>query len=73
MIPEEPPVGTWVRDRHGATHVRTTDVDGRTGWAAAPTGFYAYGEWAAMWQARGPLVECPPWGIEPVSNPELWR
>jgi hypothetical protein len=59
IIPEEPPVGTWVKDRFGGTHYRTKD-----GWAAAPTGFYAGGRWAAMWEARGPLVECAPWGVE---------
>lgn len=77
---DEPPVGTWVKDRFGATHYRRHD-----GWAAAPTGFYAGGVWEMMWEARGPLVECAPWGIEPVMtpdtdvrsrqghNPELWR
>jgi hypothetical protein len=60
--PPEPPVGTWVKDRFGATHYRKAD-----GWAAAPTGFYALGKWQPMWGARGPLVECGPWGAEPAS------
>lgn len=55
--PPEPPVGTWVKDRHGAVHYRKED-----GWAPAPTGFYAFGKWTAMWASRGPLVECGPWG-----------
>jgi hypothetical protein len=58
-IPSEPPIGTWVRDRHGAVSVRNRD-----GWAPAPFGFYGAGQWAAMWQARGPLVECGPYGAE---------
>lgn len=62
--PPEPPVGTWVKDRYGATHVRTKDSDGRIGWAASPTGYCAFGKWEAMWAARGPLVECGPWGRE---------
>jgi hypothetical protein len=56
-IPPEPPVGTWVMDRYGATHYRRHD-----GWSAAPSGFYAFGIWSAMWEGRGPLVECSPWG-----------
>lgn len=56
-VPPEPPVGTWVKDRHGGTHYRT---DG--GWAAAPSGFLPGGKWIAMWKARGPLVECGPYG-----------
>lgn len=58
VIPPEPPVGTWVKDRHGGTHYRVDN--GR--WAAAPTGFYAGGVWADMWTARGPLVVCGPYG-----------
>ena len=57
--PPEPPVGTWVRDKHGAVSVRNRD-----GWAPAPSGFFGTGRWEAMWQARGPLVECAPWGRE---------
>lgn len=64
MIPAEPPVGTWVRDRFGATHVRIKDADRRIGWACSPTGYYAFGKWEAMWEGRGPLVECAPWGRE---------
>lgn len=58
-IPVEPPVGTWVKDRHGAASVRNKD-----GWAPALTGFYGGGRWEAMWEARGPLVECGPYGRE---------
>lgn len=61
-IPPEPPVGTWVKDRFGGTHVRIKDSDGNVGWSCSPTGFYAFGKWEAMWEARGPLVECGPWG-----------
>lgn len=60
----EPPLGTWVRDRHGGVSVRIIDSYKNDGWAPAPHGFYAGGKWDAMWQARGPLVECPPWGVE---------
>jgi hypothetical protein len=56
--PEEPPVGTWVKDRVGAAHHR-----GKGGGWGQP-GFYYLGEWNAMWEARGPLVECGPWGRE---------
>ncbi len=54
--PPEPPVGTWVRDRHGAVSMRHEGG----GWA--PPGFMTFGKWEAMWAARGPLVECGPWG-----------
>lgn len=63
-VPTEPPVGTWVKDRFGGTHVRIEDSDGNIGWSASPTGFYAFGKWAPMWESRGPLVECGPWGAE---------
>lgn len=66
--PPEPPVGTWVKDRFGATSVRIKD-----GWAASPTGFYGGGIWECMWEARGPLEVCGPWGAQLVTNPELWR
>lgn len=54
----EPPVGSWVMDRFGATHYRTEH-----GWAAAPTGFVPAGRWQAMWEHRGPLTLCGPWGL----------
>lgn len=62
----EPPVGTWVIDRFGATHYRVK----AGGWSSAPTGFYAFGKWEAMWEHRGPLVECGPWGapLEPQTG-----
>lgn len=53
--PPEPPDGTWVKDRHGGVHHRKGD-----GWGQP--GCYYFGRWAAMWEARGPLVECGPWG-----------
>jgi len=56
--PPEPPVGTWVRDRRGAA----TQRQHGGGWG--PPGFYPAAEWNAMWNARGPLVECGPWGAE---------
>jgi hypothetical protein len=56
----EPPVGAWVKDRHGEVHQRRIDPDGRDGWGLP--GFYSFGKWEAMWEARGPLVECGPWG-----------
>jgi hypothetical protein len=34
---------------------------GQDGWA--PPGFIQCAKWDAMWKARGPLVECGPWGI----------
>lgn len=58
-IPPEPPVGTWVKDRFGATSQRRT-YQGLTGWGEP--GIMPFGEWKAMWKARGPLVECGPWG-----------
>jgi hypothetical protein len=54
--PPEPPEGTWIKDRHGATAMHHKGG----GWA--PPGFYPFGQWEAMWNARGPLVECGPWG-----------
>jgi len=63
--PTEPPVDTWVKDRHGATYVRIKDIYGTTGWAASPTSTYGGGKWEAMWEARGPLTVCGPWGAEP--------
>lgn len=55
VVPPEPPEDTWVKDRHGAAHHRKGD-----GWGSP--GFYYFGKWEAMWNARGPLVECGPWG-----------
>lgn len=68
VIPDEPPLGTWVKDRFGGTHVRIVDSDRRDGWAVSPSGFYAFGQWEAMWEGRGPLEVCGPWGAEPT-----WR
>lgn len=65
IIPAEPPVGTWVKDRHGATHYHNEE-----GWGAAPQGFYSGGRWDAMWVARGPLVECGPYGASTPENIE---
>lgn len=59
--PPEPPIGTWVRDRHGAATKRFT-LDGQTGWA--PPGCLPLAKWAPMWEARGPLVKCGPWGAD---------
>ena len=67
-VPPEPPVGTWVRDRHGATAVRVVDSTGHDGWAPAPFGFYACAKWDAMWRGRGPLVECGPWGADATEG-----
>ena len=54
--PPEPPVGTWVRDRFGGTTMRHPNG----GWA--PPGFLPAARWEAMWEGRGPLVECGPYG-----------
>lgn len=56
-IPPEPPVGTWVKDKHGGTSLRYAE-----GWGQPGT--MPFGRWEAMWEARGPLVECGPWGRE---------
>lgn len=58
--PPEPPLGTWVRDRHGGVAQRRIDEDGRDGWGQPGT--LSGGVWARFWEARGPLVECGPWG-----------
>lgn len=50
--PAEPPVGTLVRDRHGAIHRRYAD-----GWGDQYDNTWHLGVWAAMWEGRGPLVE----------------
>lgn len=59
--PPEPPVGSWVKDRHGAAMLRHIDSDGNDGWAPAPN-FMALANWRAMWERRGPLVPCGPYG-----------
>jgi hypothetical protein len=56
-VPPEPPPGTWIKDRFGGTAVRIGD-----GWAPALHGFYPAARWDPMWNARGPLVECGPYG-----------
>jgi len=63
QVPPEPPVGTWIKDRHGGVTYRQHDgSNGEGGWA--PPGFMPFASWAAMWAAHGPLVECGPWGRE---------
>lgn len=57
--PPEPPIGTWVQDRHGGVSKRFTLGD-MTGWA--PPGCLPLAQWKAMWEARGPLTICAPWG-----------
>jgi hypothetical protein len=61
-VPPEPPVGTWVRDRFGGVTMRQHGG----GWA--PPGFMPLASWRAMWERRGPLVECGPWGQEPTTT-----
>ena len=56
-VPPEPPVGTWVKDRHGAVSMRQ-----REGWSMP--GYHPFGRWESMWIARGPLEVCGPWGVE---------
>lgn len=63
----EPPLGSWVKDKHGATSMRRIDADGNDGWGQP--GFYSYGKWSAMWEARGPYVLCGPWGA-PYQSPQ---
>lgn len=58
-IPPEPPIGTWVKDRHGGVTQRHPNGD----WA--PRGCLPYAKWEPMWLARGPLIECGPWGDLP--------
>lgn len=55
--PPEPPVGTWMKDRFGGVTQRQKD-----GWGAP--GVMPFGRWEGMWDARGPYVECGPWGAE---------
>lgn len=55
MVPPEPPVGTWVRDRFGGSTQRQS-----AGWGQP--GMMPFGKWEAMRSHRGPLVECGPWG-----------
>ena len=56
----EPPLGTWVRDRHGGVFQRRFDADGNDGWGLP--GFASSGVWEEHWEAHGPLIECGPWG-----------
>ena len=69
--PEQPPIGSWVKDCRGRASVRVVDSDGRDGWAPSPHGFYACGKWEAMWEAWGPLELCGPYG-RPVVDPLVW-
>lgn len=63
QVPPEPPIGTWVKDRFGATIMRHPDG----GWA--PPGCMPLAVWDKMWNARGPLVICGPYGEELDDNP----
>jgi hypothetical protein len=56
--PEEPPVGTWWKDRWGTAMLHRQD-----GWTLAPHSYAALAEWAALWAARGPLERCGPYGL----------
>ncbi|MFE6967215.1 hypothetical protein ACFVAJ_19185 [Agromyces sp. NPDC057679] len=62
----EPPVGTWVMDRHGAATYRQ-----ESGWGEP--GFAPLGVWTSMWDARGPYVECGPWGmsLDPTATERI--
>lgn len=62
-VPPEPGLGTWVRDRFGAAMYHHIDSDGNNGWAPGPS-YMALANWKAMWEARGPLIECGPWGSD---------
>ncbi len=68
----EPPVGSWVRDRFGGTSFRQPD-----GWGEP--GVMPFGRWVGMWDARGPYTLCGPWGAEyqsaenPYSEKEAGR
>lgn len=66
-VPPEPPIGTWVKDRFGAASHR-----GNNGYWGEP-GFYYLASWEPMWKARGPLVECAPWGVETMDVQECPR
>lgn len=59
----EPPIGTWVRDRFGGTSMRQGD-----GWGNP--GVMPFGRWQAMWDARGPYEICGPWGAPAPTEPE---
>ena len=59
----EPPAGSWVKDRFGAAHHRAVD-----GGNWGEPGMYYRASWEAMWDARGPLELCGPWGA-PLSDP----
>lgn len=63
--PPEPGVGTWMRDRYGATTMRQ-----ESGWGQP--GVMPLGRWTVMWATRGPYVECGPWGTDlPASAPAV--
>lgn len=57
-VPPEPPIDTWVKDRFGGTHHRGS------GGSWGQPGVMYFGAWRAMWESRGPLVECGPWGAD---------
>lgn len=66
--PPEPPVGTWMKDRFGGTTQRRV-YQGHDGWGQP--GVWNFGVWESMWAARGPYVECGPWGADLVpTTPE---
>jgi hypothetical protein len=66
FVPPEPPVGTWVKDRHGGTSYHQTPG----GWGQP--GIMPFGRWEAMWLARGPLEVCGPWGADLLEETCPW-
>ncbi len=70
----EPPIGTWVKDRHGGVALHHRDNQGNIGWA--PPGFLAFGKWEAMWEARGPVDNLWALGLrargDGMSKPKWW-
>lgn len=62
--PPEPPPGSWVKDRFGGTAQRHPKDDPTQHGSWSQPGFMYLANWSAMWQARGPLTPCGPWGAD---------
>lgn len=60
--PPEPDQGTWTIDRWGGV----SQLRGE-GWGEP--GIMPFGKWEVMWEARGPLLECGPWGAPLERDP----
>jgi hypothetical protein len=71
-VPPEPPVGTWMKDKYGGVTRRQHGNSALGGGWGLP-GMMPFGKWEAMWEARGPYVECGEWGRPLEAGKETWH